>query len=145
MFKHILLPTDGTEISQRAIQTCVNFAKSIGATIIGLHVMPEYRALAYEYQMLENTREQFEAECILQAQGYLADITRAANSADVPCETIFVTNDHPFAAIMEQAALHQCDLIAMASHGRRGIKGFLMGSETQKVLTHSTIPVLILR
>ncbi|MBB3121757.1 universal stress protein [Pseudoduganella violacea] len=145
MFTHLLIPTDGSPASSRAIQSGMAFAKSIGASVTGLFVRPEYHTLSIDYRMLAQTKEHFDDASIIRAQGYLAEIVNAAWAAGVPCEAIHVTSNHPYAEIIEQARLRQCDLIAMASHGRRGITGFLMGSETQKVLTHSAIPVLVFR
>jgi nucleotide-binding universal stress UspA family protein len=145
MFKHILVPTDGSEISKRVIGDCVAFAKEIGATVIGLSVIPEYSVYAYEAEILVDTREQFIGECVDNANRYLADIKSAADGAGVACDTFYTTSDFPYAAIIQTAQEKGCDLIAMASHGRKGIKGMLLGSETQKVLTHSKIPVLVFR
>lgn len=145
MFTHILLPTDGSPASSRAIQTSMAFAKSIGAKVTGLYVIPQYRVLPMDFPILDETRQRFDDDNIIRATGYLTEITNAANHAGVPCETVHAMNAHPYAEIIEQARQRQCDLIAMASHGDRGIKGLLMGSETQKILTHSSIPVLVFR
>ncbi|WP_256081985.1 universal stress protein [Massilia sp. YIM B04103] len=145
MFTHILIPTDGSPASSRAIQTSVAFAKSIGAKVTGLCVKPKYHMMSMDYRLLEDAKTRFEDDCTILARGYLLEIANAAKEADVPCETIQVTNAHPYSEIIEQAQQRQCDLIAMASHGDRGLKGLLMGSETQKVLTHSSIPVLVFR
>lgn len=145
MFKHILVPTDGSEISKRVIRDCIAFAKEIGAQVTGLNVIPDYSVYAYEAEMLIDNRERFARECIDYANEYLEDIKTAAKEAGVECDTYYVTSDFPYAAIIQAAQEKNCDLIAMASHGRKGIKGLLLGSETQKVLTHSQIPVLVFR
>jgi nucleotide-binding universal stress UspA family protein len=145
MFKHILLPTDGSEISKRAIQEGIAFAKDCGAEITGLHVLPEYSPYAYQAEMLVDTREEFYRECVAFAENSLAQIEAAATKAGVKCHTYYVTNTYPYEAIIEAAQEKHCDLIAMASHGRKGVKGLLLGSETQKVLTHSKVPVLVYR
>ncbi|NVD97768.1 universal stress protein [Massilia sp. BJB1822] len=145
MFKHILLPTDGSPASSRTIQTCMAFANSIGAKVTGLYVIPQYRMLPMDFPLLDETRRRFDDDNVIRAKGYLTEIANAATDAGVSCETVHATNAHPYAEIIEQARQRQCDLIAMASHGERGIKGLLMGSETQKVLTHSSIPVLVFR
>ena len=95
--------------------------------------------------MLEDTREQFLVESRAQAEKNLATLKRAATEAGVPCDTVVETSDHPYEAIIRTADSRGCDLILMASHGRRGMQGKLLGSETQKVLTHTTIPVLVYR
>jgi nucleotide-binding universal stress UspA family protein len=145
MYKRILIPTDGSEASQRAILAGVDFAREVGAEVVGLTATPEFHVLSTDTEMLEDTREQFAASSATQARRILADIENAARDAGVACRTEHVTDDDPYAAIIEAARRLGCDLIVMASHGRRGLKGLLLGSETQKVLVHSTIPVLVHR
>ncbi|GAB3551365.1 universal stress protein [Noviherbaspirillum agri] len=145
MFKHLLLPTDGSAASESAVQQAVEFARATGAKITGFHAMPAFHTFTTNPDMLEDTREQFEKDREEQARKFLASIETAAREARVPCEVVHKTAEHPYEAIIDLAAERGCDLIAMASHGRRGMKGLLMGSETQKVLTHSTIPVLVYR
>ncbi|WP_136417104.1 universal stress protein [Herbaspirillum sp. ST 5-3] len=145
MFKHILLPTDGSEASEDAIKKCIQFAKDIGAKVTGFHVTPQYHLFTYQAEMLEDTKEQFMQAAKVHAATYLAVIEDAARQAGVPCAVAYVSSDHPYEAIIDGAKEHHCDLIAMASHGRKGVKGILMGSETHKVLTHSQIPVLVYR
>ena len=143
MFKHLLIPTDGSELSEAAIQAGVQFAKSINAKVTGLHAMPKFHVLAYGPEMVTDTRAEFAKACKAHADQFLAVIMRAAKAADVPCETVLQTTDYPYEAIIATAKEKGCDLIMMASHGRRGVEAFLLGSETQKVLTHSKIPVLV--
>lgn len=145
MFKHILLPTDGSEISKGAILSAIAFAQETGAKVTGLYVIPEMNPLSYQSEILEGGNEQLLQYSITQANDYLADIAIAAKEAGVKCETFYMSSNHPYEAIVDAAQDKGCDLIAMASHGRKGVKGLLMGSETQKVLTHSTIPVLVFR
>lgn len=145
MFKHILIPTDGSANSTTAISASIAFARETGARVTGLYVLPEFHAFTAQTEMLIDTGEQFKKDCLARAQQYLAAIEVAAKEAGVPCSTLNVTNDHPYEEIIKVAQDKQCDLIAMASHGRKGVKGLLMGSETQKVLTHSQIPVLVYR
>jgi len=145
MFTHLLIPTDGSERSEAAIQAGVRFAKSINAKVTGLYAMPKFHVLAYEKEMVTDTREQFAKDCKAEADKFLAVIVRTAKAADVPCETALQTTDHPYEAIIATAKEKGCDLIMMASHGRGGVQALLLGSETQKVLTHSKIPVLVFR
>lgn len=145
MFKHILIPTDGADPSAGAVPKILRFAKEAGARVTGIHVMPEFKVITTQSEMLEDTREQYEAACTKRAEAALAIIRRQADEAGVTCETVCVTSDHPYEEIIKAARSRECDLVAMASHGFRGIKGFLLGSETQKVLTHSDIPVLVFR
>ncbi len=146
MFKRILVPTDGSETSRSTLQACIGFAKDIGATVVGLHVVPEFDAFIYDgYMLPEGSREKLKQETITRAEKFLEEITVAAKAAGVNCETLFLVGDYPYEVIVKAAQEKNCDLIAMASHGRKGIKGMLLGSETQKVLTHSQIPVLVYR
>ena len=96
-------------------------------------------------EMLEDTREQFERDTKIRAKQILDLVEERAHKAGVPCGTTSVTSDHPYEAIIHAAQESNCDLIVMASHGRRGVQAFLLGSETLKVLTHSRIPVLVTR
>lgn len=145
MFKHLLLPTDGSQLSETAIRAGVQFAKSINAKITAFYVMPEFHMLTYKTEMLTDTKQQFAKDCKAHADQFLAVVVKAAKTADVPCETRVQTSDQPYQAIIATAEEQGCDLIMMASHGRRGAQAFLLGSETQKVLTHSRIPVLVFR
>lgn len=145
MFKHLLVPTDGSDASEAAIQKSIELAKILQAKVTGVHVIPEFRVLTYRTEMLEDTRETFAQESKLHAAQFLAVLERAANEAGVACDTVSVTSDHPYEAIIKAAEDRGCDLIAMASHGRKGVKGFLLGSETQKVLVHTQKPVLVFR
>ncbi|MES2164518.1 MAG: universal stress protein [Pseudomonadota bacterium] len=145
MFKHFLMPTDGSAISSAILRPCIQFAKECGASITAVHVIPEFHVLTYQVEMLEATREQFRQDSAAHAKRYLADIEQYARELGVPCTTLTLHHEQPYEAIIQSAREQGCDLICMASHGRRGVKGMLLGSETQKVLTHSQIPVLVFR
>ena len=145
MFKHLLLPTDGSVSSGNAAARGIDLARSVRARVTGIHVMPEFHVLTYRTEMLEDTKEEFAADCRARAEHYLAVIRAAAQRADVACETVSVTGDHPYAAIIETAERLGCDLIVMAAHGRGGMRGLLLAGETQKVLTHTKLPVLVYR
>jgi nucleotide-binding universal stress UspA family protein len=147
MFKHILLPTDGSELSAAAIANGINFAKSIGAKVTGICVMPlqHPHTFFYETEIPMGTLEQTAKRCKELAGKYLAAIEKSAKEAGVACDVVYEKSDHPYEGIIWAAEKKGCDLIMMASHGRRGVKGLLLGSETQKVLTHSPIPVLVYR
>jgi nucleotide-binding universal stress UspA family protein len=145
MFKTILLPTDGSVISNAMMRRCIEMAKETGAKVVGLHVIPDFHVFAYQPEMVVDTREQYKIDSEAHARNYLADIALAAQDAGVPCETLYVQDNEPYEAIVKVAKEKGCDLICMASHGRKGVKGLLLGSETQKVLTHSQIPVLVFR
>ena len=145
MFKHLLLPTDGSQLSEAAIHKGVQFAKTINAKVTGFYVMPEFHVFTYRTEMLEDTKVEFARDCKAHADQFLAVIEKAAKAAGVACDTALATSDHTYEAIIKAAEEKSCDLIVMASHGRKGVQGILLGSETHKVLTHSTLPVLVYR
>jgi nucleotide-binding universal stress UspA family protein len=145
MFKHILLPTDGSERSEAAVQKGIQFAKSINAKVTGFHVILPFHVFTAQTKMLEDTKDQYERESKVQAEQFLGVIKKAAEKAGVSCDTDYVTSNDPYTMIISAAEKKGCDLIMMASHGRRGVQGLLIGSETQKVLTHTKIPVLVFR
>lgn len=145
MFKHILLPTDGSPLSEQAILQSVSLARTLGAKVTGLYVIPEYHTVTLQAEMLTDTSEDFAKFGLTQARKFLDVIEQEAKAAGVPFTAAHATSDHPYEAIIQAANDHGCDLITMASHGRKGIQGLLIGSETQKVLVHSTIPVLVYR
>ncbi|AGW94805.1 MULTISPECIES: universal stress protein [Cupriavidus] len=145
MFKHLLVPTDGSPRAEAMAARAMTFASRIEARVTGLHVIPEYHILTYRLTSLQDTKDTFAAEAARHADTFLAALSRAAGQAGVPCETVTATDDHPWQAIIQCAEQRGCDLIVMSSHGRRGLQALLIGSETQKVLTHSAIPVLVFR
>lgn len=145
MFKHILLPTDGSGLSERAIDKGIALAKAMGARVTAFHAIPPYHTFAYDTMQLEFTQEEYLRVSGEQAAIMLGTVESAAKAAGVPFESATAASDHPYEAILRVADERGCDLIVMASHGRRGVKGLLLGSETQKVLTHGTIPVLVYR
>lgn len=144
MFKRILVPTDGTELSDKAIDGAVALAKSLGAAIVGVTVIEPYSySNLSEYR--PETLEDYEARMAKAAADRLGRVTDRAKAAGVAVQTLSMKSFTPFEAIIGTAGTEKCDLIVMASHGRRGLGAVLLGSETQKVLTHSTIPVMVLR
>ena len=145
MFKHVLLPTDGSNLSEAAVRMGVQLAKTVNAKVTGFHVMPEFNVFTYKTQMLEDTKNEFAKDSKAHAAQYLSVIETAAKAAGVPCDIASATHDHPYEAIIKVAKQRECDLIVMASHGRKGMQAVLLGSETQKVLTHSHMPVLVCR
>ena len=145
MFKHILLPTDGSALSEAAIQSGIQLAKSLNAGVTGLHVIVPYLPLTVLPQMPRDSDEAYYADSRHRAENYLAVIENAARDAGVTCETAYVWANHVYEAIIKAAEEKGCDLILMASHGRKGVQGLLIGSETAKVLTHTKLPVLVFR
>ncbi len=145
MFTHLLLPTDGSTLSENAVRKGIALARALGARVTGLHVSPRFQVLTYRTDMLEETRAEYERDSKVHADRYLAFISMAAAESKVPCETLSESRDDVHQSIIDAARKRGCDLIVMASHGRRGIAGVLLGSETQRVLTHTDIPVLVCR
>jgi nucleotide-binding universal stress UspA family protein len=146
MFKNILIPTDGSEQSQRAIHAGIELAKVHGARVTGIHVIPDYHLLiAYEGAFDPVTEERIEEEAKARADAYLGFIREKAAAAGVACSTACETSDHPYDAILRSCETNACDLILMTSHGRKGLAAVLLGSETRKVLTHAKVPVLVVR
>lgn len=147
MFKHILIPTDGSKLSKEAAEAGVKLAQTLGARVSGFFAAPAPTPIIYKarlpvgYATLEEHRKMIEKT----SAGFLAVIEKAARAADVPCEVISVTSDFPADAILAAAKKRRCDLIFIASNGRQGLRGVLLGSETRKVLTHSPVPVLVYR
>jgi nucleotide-binding universal stress UspA family protein len=147
MYKHILLPTDGSPLSERAVKSGIELAKAVGARVTGLFVAPAPTPLVYENMVpvAYMTPDQHAEMTERSARQYLGVVERAAQAAGVACECVSVTGEYPADAIVQAARKRRCDLIVMASHGRRGIQAVLLGSETHKVLTHSKVPVLVHR
>ncbi len=144
MFKKILLPTDGSELSLKAIDGALEFAKALNAGVVGLTVVEPYSySNLSEYR--PETLDDYEQRTMKAAADRLGKIADAAAKASIPIETVTVKSFSPFEAIIDTAKSKGCDVIFMASHGRRGLSAVLLGSETQKVLTHSTIPVMVYR
>ncbi len=147
MYKHILIPTDGSILSRHAALAGVSLARAVGARVTALFAAPAATPIVFRDALPVGYRtpEKHARAIEKSAAAYLSVIEKAAKSAGVPCEGISVTNDFPADAILAVAKKRKCDLIFMASHGRRGLRGVLLGSETQKVLTGSTLPVLVYR
>ena len=145
MYKHILIPTDGSALADKAVEQGTALAKRIGAKITVLTVSVPFHILTTDPQMIEDTAPQYEKRMEAHAATVLKAAAGTASAADVACTTSHVKHEHPYQAIIETAHAKGCDLIAMASHGRRGVSAIVLGSETVKVLTHANIPVLVYR
>lgn len=147
MYKRILIPVDGTPLSKKAIREGLKLAKTCGAKVTGFFSPPEYEVLIYgEYFPPDlMPREEYDERAAANAEKILGAVEKEAQSAGVECDTYFEPSRMPWEAIIAAAKKKRCDLIVMASHGRKGLTGVLLGSETTKVLTHSKIPVLVYR
>ncbi|KAF0164737.1 MAG: hypothetical protein FD157_1901 [Rhodocyclaceae bacterium] len=147
MFKHILVPTDGSQLSSDTAKRAIAFAKETGAKITFFFAKPDYPVAFYgEGALIDpTTPDKFAEMAEQQAKEILAGHEAAAQAEGVVSAAASSVSDIPYEAIIAAAEEAGADLIFMASHGRRGISGLLLGSETQKVLTHSKIPVLVYR
>lgn len=147
MFKHILLPTDGSKLSDKAVRKGIEFAKKIKARVTAIHVVPEFKFMVDEGITILNPelKKRFEDEGRARAQHMLDRIAKQARAQGVRCATLSAASDLPYQEIIAAARRGRCDLILMASHGRRGLSSLLLGSETAKVLLHSKVPVLVVR
>ena len=146
MFKHILLPTDGSESSEKVIKSGIKFAQETGAKVTGFFAAPDFPPMLYAEWGAELLAQQdYDEMTKTQTREYLAVIEKEAKAAGVPCECFSISSNSPYTAIIKAAEDKKCDLIFMASHGRKGIAAVLLGSETIRVLTHSKIPVLVYR
>jgi nucleotide-binding universal stress UspA family protein len=145
MYKHILIPTDGSELSEKAVKQGVALAKSIGAKVTAITVSETFHTFSVDPVMVTDTPEHYQKDCDARAATYLSTAKNAAKAASVPYESMHVMHDHPYEAIIKTAKDKGCDLIFMASHGRKGMSAVVLGSETVKVLTHSKVPTLVCR
>jgi nucleotide-binding universal stress UspA family protein len=145
MFKHILIATDGTDLSRKAVIYGVQLAMALAARVTAISVMEPYYVASADAVLVAETAEEHDAHVAEIADRALEQAKMAGEAASVPVETVRETHDQPYRAIIDCALANRCDLIVMASHGRRGVAALLLGSETVKVLTHSAIPVLVYR
>lgn len=143
MFKHILLPIDGSELSLRAAKMGVELAKTCGARVHALHVVPAFQALIYMSEALAASEATYTEQSMELAAEYLDDVKRLAEEAGVKYSGHYDVAEHPHDVILQTAREKRCDLVVMASHGRRGLSRLLLGSETQKVLLQGEVPVLV--
>jgi len=145
MYQHILLPTDGSELSKLAIYHGVALAKALGAKVTAITVTPPFDAFSSRPITLADTIERYRQDMAALADQNLDVAKKIAGVAGIPCDVVHVAHEHPYRAIIDTAQDRGCDAILMASHGRRGMSAVVLGSETLKVLTHSTIPVIVCR
>jgi nucleotide-binding universal stress UspA family protein len=149
MFKHILVPVDDSPLATKAAKYAASLARSSGSRITAVHVIPEFRPPAFmdgviPYPELYSPDE-YRKSTERYARKLLDKVEAIAKKARVKCNGVFVTDDDPWRAIIKTAKRQGCDVIVMASHGRRGLAAVVLGSETTKVLTHSKVPVLVCR
>ncbi|HUL93634.1 MAG TPA: universal stress protein [Burkholderiales bacterium] len=148
MYRRILVSTDGSRLSAKAIRTAAGLAKVCNAKLTGVYVIPPYAPPVYSEGSVFGmpvSRRVYQESTAKIAKKALAVVEIEAETAGVESSTVYVTGDQPWQAIIQTARSKKCDAIVMASHGRRGLAGVLLGSETVKVLTHSRVPVLVCR
>lgn len=149
MFKHILASTDGSTLANKGVKQAIQLAKAVGARLTVVTAVAEYPVSGPEeggvVAVPAIVRKRFQEGATEASRKLLDKIKADATAARVNCQTLSVPGNAPYKAIITQAKKSKCDLIVMASHGRSGISSILLGSETNKVLTHSTIPVLVVR
>jgi nucleotide-binding universal stress UspA family protein len=147
MYKHILIPTDGSPIADKAVQAGIDFAREAGARVTWFTAVPEFHVPSVGELMSKHgtSLDEHEERSREKAAAILGGPAERARRSGVPCDTDFVQSDHPYEAIIAAAKRHGCDLIFMSSHGRKLLPALLLGSETRDVLAHSTIPTLVYR
>ncbi len=147
MYQRILVATDGSALSKKAVRSAIDLAAAVGADLVALYVVPRYPVSYFEggitisMQDIARTEKQWSDK----GQAVVDAVQLAAQASGVKTKAVVAQSDLVAESIMSAAKKHKCDLVVMASHGRKGIKRILLGSETQHVLTHSTVPVLVLR
>lgn len=147
MYQRILVSTDGSTLSKKAERHAVTLAATVGADLVVLHVVPRYPMAAFEGGISIATQDiaRVEKQWTDKGQALVDGVQKTALAAGVKAKGVLMKSDRVSDSVVAAAKKHRCDLVVMASHGRRGLKRVLLGSETQHVLTHSTVPVLVLR
>jgi nucleotide-binding universal stress UspA family protein len=147
MYQRILVPTDGSALSKKALRGAVDLAAAVGAEVVAVNVVPRYPTSYFEGGISISPQEvaRVEKQWAEHGQALAEEVGKIAGKAGVTSRAITVRSDLVAEAILAAAKKNKCDLVVMASHGRKGIKRLLLGSETQHVLTHGNIPVLVLR
>lgn len=145
MYTSILVPIDGSQLSESAIGEALSLAKALGAQVTFLTAVEPFHVFAFAPEQIADTQEAYERHARQAAEQRMADAEARARAQGVVCDTVIASAGDPHEAIIDTARERGCDLVAMASHGRRGVKAVVLGSVTAKVLTHSDIPVLVYR
>jgi nucleotide-binding universal stress UspA family protein len=145
MYKHILIPTDGSELADKAVHHGVALAKALGAKVTFVTATELFHVYTVDAAAYSRMAPIYKEEAAAYASKTLGAAAATAKAAGVACDTVHVEDGIPYDAIIKTASGKDCDLILMASHGRRGLSAIVLGSETAKVLTHSKIPVLVYR
>lgn len=147
MYKHLLVATDGSRLSSKAVAHAISLAKRLGAKLTAFYAAPDYPLPMYADGIVYEpvSKKEYGAMMDKEADRILSTVVAKAKTAGVTCATVHSIAPAPWEAILAAAKKQKCDVIVMASHGRRGVSALLLGSETQKVLTHSKLPVIVIR
>jgi nucleotide-binding universal stress UspA family protein len=147
MYKHLLVPTDGSKLSAKAVTHSIELAKACGAKLTAFYASPDYPTPVYEEGVyyMPMKRKEYAARCSKEADKILKPLISKAQEAGLEASSVHVIAAAPWEAILAAARKSKCDAIVMASHGRRGVSALLLGSETQRVLTHTKLPVIVVR
>ena len=147
MYQRILVPTDGSTLSKKAVKSAIEQAATCGAELVALYVVPRYPMSYFEGSISVSNSEvaRTEKQWADKGQAVVDEVQKAARAGGVKAKGVLARSDLVAESVIAAAKKHKCDLIVMASHGRKGIRRILLGSETQHVLTHSKLPVLVLR
>jgi nucleotide-binding universal stress UspA family protein len=147
MYEHLIVATDGSKLSQKAVAHAIALAQAVGAKLTAFYASPGYPTPVYAegYPFVPPPRREYRALCAKEADKILKPASIKAQAAGLEFESVHVIADAPWEAILAAARKNKCDAIVMASHGRRGVSALLLGSETQKILTHSKLPVIVVR
>jgi nucleotide-binding universal stress UspA family protein len=147
MYKHMLVATDGSKLSQKAVTHAIALAQALGAKMTVFYASPDYPLPAYADGVVYEpvSKKEYAALANQEAEKILSAIAQKAEAGGLECATVHTIAPAPWEAILAAAKKAKADVIVMASHGRRGVSALLLGSETQKVLTHSKIPVIVVR
>jgi nucleotide-binding universal stress UspA family protein len=145
MYKHILIPTDGSELSKKALQHGAALARAVEADLTALTVSAPFQTVVVEPNFVMESLDQYRDIVSSQTIKYLETAQQITAKEGVTCKVLRIEHEHPYQAIIDTAESNGCDLIVMASHGRHGVSAILLGSVTAKVLVHCTIPVLVYR
>ncbi len=144
MYKRLLIATDGSDVTQKAVQSAISLARATGGEMFAISVKEPFPYSAISEMQPVPPQEFFDAQERIAGER-VREVVSAATEAGLRCQGHTVEALHPWEAILDHAKTQNCDLVVMASHGRRGLSALLLGSETQKVLTHSSIPVLVVK
>jgi nucleotide-binding universal stress UspA family protein len=145
MYSHILIATDGSELSEKAVKHGMALAKVLGSKVTAVHVTEPWTSAVSGEWAVAFPVEEYEKTAAANAKKLLANVAEEARRHGVACDTFHVRDQYAAEGIVEEAQTRNCDLIVMGSHGRRGFARFLLGSQTNRVVTHSSVPVLVIK